>query len=349
MDLVPNPSPLLFGAFGYSGPPRSPSLTCPVVRNIIAAQENQTRKGGRELELWFSERQTPSVALSFKIARTVHREQTKYQDLAVLETTDDRRVLVLDGCIMTTDLDEFVYHEMIAHVPMCTHPNPRTVLVVGGGDGGTIREVLKHGSVQTAVLAEIDEGVIEASRRHLPHLSASLADPRCRIMVGDGAEHVRSHRGEYDVIICDSTDPVGPGTVLFSEEFYGDCHRSLTVDGVFCAQMESPFVHAEVIGRSVESLRRVFPVVRLYLAVVPSYPGALWSFVLASKKHDPIRDARAVSLETRYYSPEVHKAAFVLPRFVEELVRPRDSRDGQGGEGGNVGRYVGSDAGSASP
>lgn len=283
------------------------------------------------MELWFTEKQTPSVALSLKVARTVHREKTKYQDLAVLETIDDRRVLVLDGCIMTTDLDEFVYHEMIVHVPMCTHPNPRKVLVVGGGDGGTIREVLKHGSVEAAVLAEIDEGVIEASRRHLPHLSASLTDPRCRIMVGDGAEHVRSRRGEYDVIICDSTDPVGPGTVLFSEDFYRASHRSLTDDGVFCAQMESPFFHGELIGRAVSELRRIFPVVRLYLAVVPSYPGALWSFVLASKKHDPVREARIVSLETRYYSPEVHKAAFVLPRFVEELVRPQNPQNGQNG------------------
>ncbi len=274
------------------------------------------------MDLWFTERQTAGVALSLRVTRTIHREKTGYQDLAVLDTVDNGRVLVLDGCIMTTDLDEFVYHEMIAHVPMCTHPSPRKVLVIGGGDGGTIREVLKHGSVDAAVLAEIDEGVIEASRRHLPRLSGSIEDARCRVMVGDGAAHVRSHPGEYDVIICDSTDPIGPGAVLFSEDFYRASLESLTADGVFCAQMESPFFHGELISRVVRDLRRIFPIVRLYLAVVPTYPGGLWSFALASKKHDPVRDARGPGLDTRYYTPEVHRAAFVLPRFVEELVRP---------------------------
>lgn len=270
--------------------------------------------------LWFIEKETPGVALCFKVARTIHREKTEYQDLAVLETVSTGNALILDGYIMTTDLDEFVYHEMIAHVPLCTHPSPRKVLVVGGGDGGTIREILKHPSVDVAVLAEIDERVIEASREHLPALSSALGDPRCRIMVGDGAEHVRTHPGEYDVIICDSTDPVGPGEVLFSEDFYRASCKSLADDGVFSAQMESPFFHGGLISRVVRTLRDIFPIVRLYLATVPTYPGALWSFVLASKKYDPLLDARSADLKTRYYTPEVHKAAFVLPRFVEELV-----------------------------
>ncbi|MEW6228125.1 MAG: polyamine aminopropyltransferase, partial [Bacillota bacterium] len=192
------------------------------------------------MELWFTERQTPGVALSLRVTRTLHRERTRYQDLAVLETVNNGKALILDGCIMTTDLDEFVYHEMIAHVPLCTHPSPRKVLVVGGGDGGTIREILKHSSVDTAVLAEIDERVIEVGREHLPALSSALQDPRCRIMAGDGAEHVRTHPGEYDVIICDSTDPVGPGEVLFSQDFYRASYESLTDGGVFCAQTESP-------------------------------------------------------------------------------------------------------------
>lgn len=274
------------------------------------------------MELWFTEKQTQGVALSLETTRTVHREKTRYQDLAVLETVDNGKVLILDGCIMTTDLDEFVYHEMITHVPLCTHRSPRKVLVIGGGDGGTVREVLKHSSVDAVVLAEIDRRVIEASREHLPSLSTALGDPRCRIMVGDGAEHVRTHQGQYDVIICDSTDPIGPGVVLFSEDFYRASYESLTDGGVFCAQMESPFFHGELIGRVVRSLRAIFPIVRLYLATVPTYPGALWSFALASKKYDPLGDVRAVRLDTKYYTPEVHKAAFVLPKFVEDLVRP---------------------------
>ncbi len=283
------------------------------------------------MDLWFTERQNDSVALSLRITRTVHREQTAYQDLAVLESPHVGRVLALDGCVMTTDMDEFVYHEMIAHVPLCTHPDPRTVLVVGGGDGGTVREVLKHPSVQSVTLAEIDEGVVEASRRFLPRLSVALDDPRCRVQIGDGAEHVKAHPRAYDVVICDSTDPVGPGTVLFSPEFYASVFDALSEDGVFCAQTESPFFRPDLIARVLGSLRASFPIVRLYLATVPTYPGALWSFALASKGRDPLADARTVPLDTRYYTPEIHRAAFVLPRFVLDMVEAHDrdeARDG---------------------
>ncbi len=271
------------------------------------------------MEMWFTERQTPGMALSLKVARTVRREKTRYQDLAVLETVDTGHVLVLDGCVMTTELDEFAYHEMIAHVPMCSHPEPRKVLVIGGGDGGTVREVLKHPCVDTAVLAEIDERVIEASRAHLPNLSRALQDRRCQVMVGDGAEHVRTHPAEYDVIICDSTDPVGPGEVLFSSEFFRASYESLTDDGVFCTQSESPFLHADLISRIIRGLREFFPIVRLYLTCVPTYPGGLWSFALASKRYDPLAHRRPIELDTRYYSPAIHDASFVLPRFVEAL------------------------------
>ena len=182
--------------------------------------------GGIELHLWFIEEQAPGMALALKAIRTIHRGKTEYQDLAVVETVDAGRALVLDGCIMTSDMDEFIYHEMMVHVPLCAHPFPENVLVVGGGDGGSIREILKHDSVKQAVLSEIDAGVVEAAKKYLPSTSCRLDDPRCQIMIGDGFKHVNAHPGEYDVILCDSTDPVGPGTVLFSEEFYKGVYSS---------------------------------------------------------------------------------------------------------------------------
>jgi len=273
------------------------------------------------LELWFTELQTPDLSLGCRIDRTLIHEKTEYQDLAIVETRQYGRMLVLDGCVMTTEKDEFIYHEMIAHVPLATHPNPKKVLVVGGGDGGVIRESLRHPSVEAAVLAEIDEAVIRRSQEFLPTIAAGFRDPRARLAVGDGLKHVREHRGEYDVIICDSTDPIGPAVGLFSKEFFRDAREALTPEGIFVAQSESPFLHGELIARVMKDLAAVFPIARLYWAVIPTYPGAMWSFAVGSKKLDPATDFRRVELPTKYYSPDVHRAAFVLPPFVQALIK----------------------------
>jgi spermidine synthase len=272
------------------------------------------------LHLWFIEEQAPGMALALKATGTIYREKTKYQDLTVIETVDAGRALVLDDCIMTSDMDEFIYHEMIAHVPLCTHPSPEKVLVVGGGDGGSIREILKHGSVKEAVLAEIDERVVEAAKRYLPNTSCRLDDPRCQVMIGDGFQHVNTHPGEYDVILCDSTDPVGPGIVLFSEEFYRGVYSSLKDDGIFVAQTESPFYYGDLLARVSKTLKAIFPIVKTYVTVMPTYPGALWTFTLASKRYDPVECVRRLDLETKFYTPELHKASFVLPQMVKDIV-----------------------------
>jgi spermidine synthase len=222
---------------------------------------------------------------------------------------------------MTAEKDEFVYHEMIAHVPLATHPAPRKVLVVGGGDGGVIREALRHPTVERAVLAEIDGQVIKRSQEFLPSIAGALTDPRVTLAVGDGIKHVKEHRGEYDVIVCDSTDPIGPAVGLFSREFYADVREALTPDGIFVAQSESPFLHGELIARVVKDLAAVFPVARLYWAVIPTYPGAMWTFAIGSKKHDPAADFRRVELPTKYYSSDIHRASFVLPPFVAERLK----------------------------
>ncbi|MCL4424340.1 MAG: polyamine aminopropyltransferase [Firmicutes bacterium] len=274
------------------------------------------------MELWFTEKQTPNLGLALRLEKTLRREKTAYQDLAVVETFQYGRMLTLDGAVQTTEKDEFVYHEMITHVPLLAHPEPKRVLVVGGGDGGTIREILKHPSVEQAELAEIDERVIAAAREFLPTISQSLSDPRTRIVVGDGIEHVRKAQAQYDVIIVDSTDPVGPAVGLFAPEFYQLVHRALKEDGLFVAQTESPFLNADLIRGVFAGISAVFPRTRLYLAAVPTYPSGLWSFTVGSKVHDPAVPGRNMpaGFTSRYYTPELHRSAFVLPRFVAELL-----------------------------
>lgn len=274
------------------------------------------------MDLWFTEKQTENMALSLRLKTALHREQTKYQDMLVVDTYQLGRMLVLDGCIMTTEVDEFVYHEMMAHVPLFTHPNPRRVLVVGGGDGGVIREVLKHPSVEEAILAEIDERVIDISKQYLPSISQALDDPRCTVMVGDGIKFVQEQKNAFDVIIVDSTDPIGPAVGLFAKKFYRAVYDALTEDGLFVAQTESPFVNPQFIRDIQRRVGEIFPITTLYWAAIPTYPTGFWSITLGSKRHDP-RNVEVVErfgdMPTKYYDPEFHRMAFHLPRFARNL------------------------------
>ncbi len=275
------------------------------------------------MELWFTEKQTSDLAISCRIKNTIYQERTKYQELAIVDTCQFGRMLLLDGVIMTTEKDEFFYHEMITHVAMHTHPYPEQVLVVGGGDGGTVREVIKHPSVKRVVLAELDEGVIAASTKYLPSIAKGFSDPRVKIEITDGTLYVREHRNEFDVVIIDSTDPVGPGEVLFTKEFYREVFKSLKEQGVMVAQTESPVLDRHLIPKLWNYLKNTFPLVRLYLGVVPTYIGGHWTWILASKGPDPlvVPAERFVALETKYYTPEIHRAAFVLPPYVSELLK----------------------------
>jgi len=276
------------------------------------------------VELWYTEKQTADYGITAKITKTLHTEKTEFQDLAMIDTVEFGRMLVLDGCVMTTIRDEYVYHEMIAHVALSAHPNPKRVLVVGGGDGGVIREIIKHPTIEQAVLAEIDGRVIEVSRQYLPEIACALGDARVDVRVIDGIAHVQENPDTYDVIIVDSTDPIGPAVGLFAREFYQSIARALKPDGIFVAQTESPFFNAELIRRVYGDVSAIFETTRLYLASIPTYPSGLWSFTIGSKVYDPtvIADpARTSALQTRYYTPELHLAAFALPRFAAELVR----------------------------
>ncbi|OES44865.1 polyamine aminopropyltransferase [Domibacillus iocasae] len=272
-------------------------------------------------ELWYTEKQTGSYGITMKVKRTLHTEQTDFQYLEMVETEEWGNMLFLDGMVMTSQRDEFVYHEMVAHVPLFTHPNPENVLVVGGGDGGVIREVLKHPSVKKATLAEIDGKVIEYSKIYLPETAGDLEDPRVEVKVGDGFMHIAESENEYDVIMVDSTEPVGPAVNLFTKGFYAGISKALKEDGIFVAQCDNPWFKADLIRQVQSDVKEIFPITRLYTANIPTYPSGLWCFTIGSKKYDPlaIEESRFHDIETKYYTKELHKASFTLPKFVQDL------------------------------
>ncbi|MCK7607704.1 polyamine aminopropyltransferase [Geobacillus stearothermophilus] len=275
------------------------------------------------MELWFTEKQTEHFGITARIVRTLHTEQTPFQKLDMVETAEFGNMLILDGMVMTTQKDEFVYHEMVAHVPLFTHPNPENVLVVGGGDGGVIREVLKHPSVKKATLVEIDGKVIEYSKKYLPEIAGQLDDPRVEVKVDDGFMHIAQSENEYDVIMVDSTEPVGPAVNLFTKGFYAGIANALKEDGIFVAQTDNPWFKADLIRNVYRDVKEIFPITRLYTANIPTYPSGLWTFTLGSKQYDPlaVSDDRFHDIETKYYTKELHKACFVLPKFVADLVK----------------------------
>lgn len=275
------------------------------------------------MELWYTEKQTPNTGITCKVLQTLTHEKTDYQDLSIIDTIQYGRMLVLDGMVQTTIQDEFVYHEMISHVPLFTHPNPKKVAVVGGGDGGAVREILKHSSVEKVFLVEIDERVVENSKAYLPEISCALTDPRCEVLIQDGIKFISDNKKQFDIILIDSTEPIGPAEGLFAKEFYQSIFDCLKDDGIFVAQTESPFFNRDLIKRVFSSINALFPITRLYLASIPTYPSGLWSFTIGSKKYDPLKvdDRLIADIETKYYTPQIHKSAFVLPKFVENIVK----------------------------
>lgn len=280
------------------------------------------------MELWYTEKHTTASGITVKVRETLHKVKTAYQELAVLDTEDFGKMLLLDGLVMLSEKDEFVYHEMLAHPSLYTHPNPRKVLIIGGGDGGTLREVVKHPSVELAVLVEIDEEVIKASKQFFPEVASGFNSAKAAVLVADGIKYVKETEEKYDVILIDSTDPVGSAEGLFSPDFYRACYGILNDDGILTTQSETPFIDsfAAVIPKVIANFRELFPVVNLYLAAIPTYPSGLWSFTMGSKKYCPEKDFQSDryasdSLKLRYYNGRVHKASFCLPNFVAELVR----------------------------
>ena len=279
------------------------------------------------MELWFSEPHTPDVKLSVRVERQLYSGQSEFQRIDVFQSPELGRFLVLDGFIMLTEKDEFIYHEMIVHVPMAVHPNVKKVLVIGAGDGGAVRELTAYPEIRHIDLVEIDEEVIRVCREFLPGTACRLDDERVHIHYEDGLKFVRSREDEYDLIIVDSTDPFGPGEGLFTKEFYGNCYKALKEDGITVNQHESPFYEEDATAcmRAHKRIVESFPVSRVYQAHIPTYPSGHWLFGFASRKYHPLHDLDAErwlkrGLNTKYYTPRLHEGAFCLPAYVEKLL-----------------------------
>ncbi|PTX53675.1 spermidine synthase [Melghirimyces profundicolus] len=263
---------------------------------------------------------------NWKVNRILHRVVSDYQEVAVVETEGFGKTLVLDGIVQTTEKDGFIYNEMIIHIPLATHPRPSDVCIIGGGDCGAAREAVKYPSVRNVDMVEIDPEVVKASRKYLPEVAGSgEPDPRIRFHYEDGTAFIRRRRDAYDVLVVDSSDPVGPAKVLFERPFYEDVHRSLKEDGIMVCQSESPVFHPDVLSSVHRTLKDLFPVVRTYLAAIPTYPGGVWSFTLASKKHDPLLEGSERLQEdgNRYVNRDLFESCFRLPVYVKERLQKR--------------------------
>lgn len=278
-------------------------------------------------DLWYSEYHTPAVRFSIQVNSQLHHETSEYQRISVFDSAEFGRFLTLDGIMMLTERDEFIYHEMITHPALAVHPNVKRVLVIGAGDGGVVRELAKYSQLEKIEVVEIDKRVVEVCQEYLPKTACGFDDPRVYLHFEDGLKFVRRKENTYDLIIVDSTDPFGPGEVLFTREFYGNCFRALTDEGILINQHESPF-YAEDAKETRMAHRRiaqVFPVSLVYQAHIPTYPSGHWLFGFASKGLDPIQALRAdawnqLGIVTRYYNTQLHQGAFFLPNYVKELL-----------------------------
>jgi len=260
-------------------------------------------------------------ALKIKIKQSLEKVKSKFQEIEVVNSEAFGKILLIDGVIMLTEADEFCYHEMITHVPLCVHPKAQKVLVIGGGDGGTVREILKHDNVKEVDVCEIDEKVIEISKRHFPYLANSFDDPKVKIYCEDGNKFIKAHKDEYDIIIVDSSDPIGPAEVLFRREFYEAMFQALKDDGIVVTQAESFFYHSEIIKSLFSFIKDIYPISEYYYTLVPTYPSGMIGFTFCSKKYHPINnfnETEALKLDDlKYYDKGIHKAAFNLPVFAQ--------------------------------
>ena len=279
------------------------------------------------MELWYTDEHTSDVRFSMKATVQVASKKSAVQRIDILDTPAYGRVLVLDGGLMITEKDEFIYHEMITHVPMAVNPNVKNVLVIGGGDGGTVRELTKYKTIESIDLVEVDKDVVLLAKKFLPFTSCKLKDKRVAVWFEEGLRYVRGKKAEYDLIIVDSSDPYGPAEGLFTREFYGTCFKALRDDGILINQHESPFyaAHQTSVKNAHAHIAVEFPVSTVYQCHIPSYPSGHWLFGFASKKYHPIGDLdearwNKLGIKTRYYNTELHRGAFALPNYVKELL-----------------------------
>ncbi len=279
------------------------------------------------MELWYTENHTDEVKFSIKVEEHVYSNQSKFQKIDVFKSNEFGTFFTLDGLMMVTEKDEFIYHDMIVHTALATNPNIKKVLVIGAGDGGTIRELTRYKTIEKIDLVEIDEEVVTVCQKFLPQTSEKLKDERVSMYFEDGLKFVRMTEKKYDLIIVDSTDPFGPGEGLFTAEFYGNCYKALSDEGILINQHESPYYDefANNMKRAHKRIKEIFPICSVYQAHIPTYPSGHWLFGFASKKHDPIKDLKKeewdkLGLKTKYYNTDLHVGCFALPNYVKEML-----------------------------
>ncbi len=273
--------------------------------------------------LWLAENHKNILNISFKYKKSLFDKTSAYQNVKIIETEGFGRMLVNDGIVMTCERDEFVYHEMIAHVPLFSHPRPKNVLIIGGGDGGTAREALRHSSLERCVMAEIDSMVVKACKKYLKQTAVAFDSPKLELRIEDGAHFVAQHESAFDIIIVDSSDPIGPSSVLFGADFYKKAHRALKKDGIITAQAESPFYELERQKNRLKICQGLFDTAGFYNYSNLTYPAGHWSFLFASKGPHPVKDfqpdrVKSSGLSFRYYNEEIHTASFARPQFAKK-------------------------------
>lgn len=280
------------------------------------------------MELWFSEQHTPNVKFSIKVNKQLFSEVSEFQRVDIFDSAEFGRFLALDGRIMLTEKDEFIYHEMMSHVPMSVNFSAKNILLVGGGDGGTARELLKYDCIEKIDLVEVDEVVVNACKKFLPQTAACLDNPRVNVFIDDALKFIRRVENFYDLILVDATDPFGAGEGFFTKEFYGNCFHAMTDSGIMINQHENPYYSRDAMSmqRAHKKLLTTFPIVSAYQIHIPTYPSGHWLFGFASKKFHPISDVnfdkwKNLDIQTKYYNPKLHFGAFALPTYVEKLLQ----------------------------
>lgn len=281
------------------------------------------------MDLWFKEKHSETIEFGIKIKQHLCSEKSEFQQIDVLESYELGKILVLDGLLMLTEKDEFIYHEMIVHVPMAVNPNIEKILVIGAGDGGTVTQLVKYKNTKEIKVIEIDELVVARCKQYFPKLTNSFNDKRVKISYEDGLKYVRSIKNYYDLIIVDSTDPFGPGEGLFAKEFYGNCYNALTENGIMVNQHESPFYpsYNDIVNKTHQRIKAFFPISQLYQAHIPTYPSGHWLFGFASKSvkgTDVKQEWNSLNIACKYYNTELHKGSFALPNYVKELINEND-------------------------
>lgn len=279
------------------------------------------------MELWYAEQHTDSAEFRIKVKRQLYSEKSPFQQIDFFESEEFGTFFTIDGLMMVNEKDEFIYHDMIAHLPLAVNPEIKKALIIGGGDGGSARELCRYKHIEHIDMVEIDERVVVLCQQYLPQTACKLEDPRIHLHFVDGIQYVAETEGGYDLILVDSTDPIGPGEGLFTHTFYENCYKALGEKGILINQNESPYYarDAKEMVRAHKKIRDIFPISRVYQFHMPTYPSGHWLFGFASKSLDPIRDAQfekweTFGLKTRYYNTDLHVGCFALPTYVKEML-----------------------------